>query len=632
MIESALYTRLSAYTTLTDLVGTNIYPTIPTENTALPFLVYRVTSTEPVLTTTGAADLTKYQVDVDVWGVNLDTVLAVLTEARTALHLYQGGNIHRAILTSQSTEEADDGHHGRQQYTVWGTTATITATTDSTGIIRTGNDYVQLEACEHVLRIDCDGLTLDGDEVGANPDLTGYAQLDVTNVGAVNATGIITSQTALVGPTVAVDSVQLTGGTVLTGSGSTVAVTGGVSASLGFSGSGAGLTFLEASQVVNNNGQLSDSVLSTNVPLKNAANTFTVGNTFSPAGNSTNPLTIKAHASQLVSLTEWQNSSGTALASVSKNGKLTISNGNQYDSQLQAGSFELQTFLTNNCWLANNAYYDGQFKYRSDGYAGLIYFQDSEVQMRTAPSGTAGNVFAMNVNLKVSSDNSGTVTWGGNGNNGTSNYSGFLCKTTGNDGTLILPAAADKVPLRVQGAASQTENLQTWQNTSGSLLACVTSTGVGRFFPFYSDTTGVTRTSSGSVSSSSGGHTVAANTMAAGRTMRIYATGYYSTSASPGNATWTMNPVGGNTGAIALTASQSNKWWELDFIMTARTQFVSHGQGRLSLQTTGVTVYPIINTSALSVNWGASQTAGAILTLSGTGNSFVTTNFIIEII
>jgi hypothetical protein len=66
--------------------------------------------------------------------------------------------------------------------------------------------------------------------------------------------------------------------------------------------------------------------------------------------------------------------------------------GSTSNSSAKFGSFELQSYAINNSWLGENAYYNGSaFKYRANGYGVLNYYANGGWQIRTAPSGTAGN-------------------------------------------------------------------------------------------------------------------------------------------------------------------------------------------------------------------------------------------------
>jgi hypothetical protein len=74
------------------------------------------------------------------------------------------------------------------------------------------------------------------------------------------------------------------------------------------------------------------------------------------------------------------------------------------NSVLKVGSLEFQPYAINNVWFGDNAYYDGSFKYRNNGSAGLFYFQGGsgeEGQFRMAPNGTAGDSFTPTTQLKI---------------------------------------------------------------------------------------------------------------------------------------------------------------------------------------------------------------------------------------
>lgn len=122
MIESNIYGVLSIYGDLLDLVGTGIFPTIPTEDTALPFLVYTVSSAAPVHTLFRPSVITQYTVDVDVWAVNLTQVLAIMMRVSEVLNGWRDPpEIKGSFLVTQGTQETDTGFTGNQSYTVWAT-------------------------------------------------------------------------------------------------------------------------------------------------------------------------------------------------------------------------------------------------------------------------------------------------------------------------------------------------------------------------------------------------------------------------------------------------------------------------------------------------------------------------------
>ncbi len=74
--------------------------------------------------------------------------------------------------------------------------------------------------------------------------------------------------------------------------------------------------------------------------------------------------------------------------------KLKATNGTN-DNNAEFGSFGIQGFALNNCWLGDNFYYDGfssGFRYKQNGTAGAVYFVNGGIEFRTAASGTAGSI------------------------------------------------------------------------------------------------------------------------------------------------------------------------------------------------------------------------------------------------
>lgn len=310
MIENQIHSRIEGVTD-------RVFPNQAPENAELPFLLYSVQDSEPQRTLKGSGSLTKHTVGIEAWADNLNTVNSLLANVRTQLDGYQGGNIHRAFCTDPGQgEEEEDGFHKSATYTVWTVNANITPTTDATAIIRTGNEYIEFEACEHVLRLDCDGLSLDGDEVGGspypNPSIgTSFLKADVQ----FGPEGLETSYSwdGAVAKTdqftVFVDTVQAA---AFVGDGSQLTnlpspdlsdyartdqpntftedqTVNGEVAATSFSGNGSGLTSLNATEL--SSGTVADARLSSNVPLKNAANTFTQTQTISTTTAITIPTT-----------------------------------------------------------------------------------------------------------------------------------------------------------------------------------------------------------------------------------------------------------------------------------------------------------------------------------------------------
>jgi len=100
------------------------------------------------------------------------------------------------------------------------------------------------------------------------------------------------------------------------------------------------------------------------------------------------------------------------IGTTSPSAKLEVMSSSQTLSTAKFDSIELQTYTVNNSWVGENLYYDGSFKYRADGYATALYFDGSGFDIRTAPSGTAGNVATLTTafTLLESSGNVGIGT------------------------------------------------------------------------------------------------------------------------------------------------------------------------------------------------------------------------------
>lgn len=120
--EEIIYTRLAADTALTDLVDSRIYPTTPTENNpAMPFVVYTVLSAAPELHTLGSAGLTRHDLQIDVFGVNMQSdVLDVLDAVKDSLHCWTSTDVKGCFLNGRNTtDEQESYHHGVATFSLW---------------------------------------------------------------------------------------------------------------------------------------------------------------------------------------------------------------------------------------------------------------------------------------------------------------------------------------------------------------------------------------------------------------------------------------------------------------------------------------------------------------------------------
>lgn len=161
-----------------------------------------------------------------------------------------------------------------------------------------------------------------------------------------------------------------------------------------------------------------------------------------------------AAVGQGVNLQEWQNSSGTALSSVNQFGAFGIN-----------GSPTFTSFLTVFPSAATNGIV---VKGASGQTANLQEWQDSNsnILARIASTGQflAPSIVANNFQITASGVfSTGTST------------------AIANTQAYILSTSATNVGVTVRGAASQSANLEEWQNNGGTVLARVDSGGVGYF-------------------------------------------------------------------------------------------------------------------------------------------------------
>ena len=97
----------------------------------------------------------------------------------------------------------------------------------------------------------------------------------------------------------------------------------------------------------------------------------------------------------------------TSSGNITTDGTQVSIAGSTSNSSLKAGSFELQSFATNNAWLGDNVYYNGSsFARRNSGLGALLYFSAGGLEVRTAPNGAAG---AVSLSTIAALSNTGTL-------------------------------------------------------------------------------------------------------------------------------------------------------------------------------------------------------------------------------
>jgi len=127
------------------------------------------------------------------------------------------------------------------------------------------------------------------------------------------------------------------------------------------------------------------------------------------SGTANSGFSIQATSSDIASIASVGPAFHIATSGTATFGGKVIIPGSTTDSTLKVGALELQSYAVNNCWLGDNVYYDGSFRYRVDGYMTQIYSSGGVLTFKTAASGTAGNAVTPTTQLTI--DNLGVATF-----------------------------------------------------------------------------------------------------------------------------------------------------------------------------------------------------------------------------
>jgi hypothetical protein len=184
--------------------------------------------------------------------------------------------------------------------------------------------------------------------------------------------------------------------------------------------------------------------------LLGQANTFTTGTQKVQSGGvATKALVVQAAASQSANLTEWQDSTGTALASVGPAGSLTVS---------AASIGSLAGVLKATAGAVSGSATTSDLPEGSN-----LYFTNS----RASAAAPVQSVFGRTGAVVLQSSDVTTAL-------GFSDFARTGVANTFTIGTqTIQTGAAGTKGLVVQGVASQSANLTEWQNSSGTVLMSV---------------------------------------------------------------------------------------------------------------------------------------------------------------
>lgn len=270
------------------------------------------------------------------------------------------------------------------------------------------------------------------------------------------------------------------------------------------------------------------------VPQLAAANTFTGGvQQITTASAATKGLIVKGTASQSANLQEWQDSTGTVLTNISSAGGIETNGGMRFYTSSARSGFSTLT----NTGGALSFNYDFALTSKLTVTAGAA---------ATVPM-TVKGAASQTANLQEWQDSAGTVLASFTPNGSAT----FLRNVTIGSGTLdatarvvVTGGAATDVKLQVKGVASQTADLQQWQNSAGTVLSYVKSDGT-IFVNFNDNTAGIF------FKGTSGDQKIRTN----GNDMNI--SPFFDGIFAPANSAGRFRPTGDNTSDLGTT---SQRW------------------------------------------------------------------------
>ncbi len=302
-----------------------------------------------------------------------------------------------------------------------------------------------------------------------------------TTLSKIDASGYLsTSKINFTGGTSTVSALALSDGTLSFEStaGQLFSISNSLTGTIFSVNDVSGLPIIEATDlgIVKINELYGQTVFGSGTPTASALTTFVARTT------STVPIVVKGITSQTANLTEWQDSAGTVIANITPAGKIAMKHINGINGDmLSLGSNGASDIFV----VGYNS--SSSITYINGGSYGPI-----QVQLNSAANGkfVIKGAASQTADLQQWQDSAGTVlariTSNGILATTVTTYSPFYQGVNGSGGVIsiansqpvtITPQSASISVLVAKGAASQTADLQQWQNSSGAVLAEITASG-----------------------------------------------------------------------------------------------------------------------------------------------------------
>jgi hypothetical protein len=237
----------------------------------------------------------------------------------------------------------------------------------------------------------------------------------------------------------------------------------------------------------------------TTIPLLNTANTFTTSPQQINGAASSVGLIVRANATTPGNLQEWKSSAGTTLALIGSSGSFTF--GPNFSSFLSAvnGRVEVQPNAATVVPIVAKGFASqtANLQEWQNSAGTVLSFVSSTGNIRTTVAAVFGSTsFGSMVNVTplsaatvgvtvrgAASQTANLQEWQNSGGTilsyvdsaGNINFSSTGSFAQASNGRALFRVnSAAVVPMTLRGAASQTANLQEWQNSSGTVLSAVT--------------------------------------------------------------------------------------------------------------------------------------------------------------
>lgn len=131
-IETALYSYLSNKATMTALVGTRIYASVPPSAPVYPFVTFQVINNQPAHHMGGAVGLTDVTMQIDAWAFLVSEQQAISEALRNALDGFKSTmgteslDIRKCFLDTRNTFQEPDKqgknlpvHRASLDFSIW---------------------------------------------------------------------------------------------------------------------------------------------------------------------------------------------------------------------------------------------------------------------------------------------------------------------------------------------------------------------------------------------------------------------------------------------------------------------------------------------------------------------------------